>query len=410
MAKSQNETTVIVGAGHAAGTLATTLHQKGYPGRIVLVGDEPYLPYQRPPLSKAYLAGEVALDSLYLKPQATYDKAGVELRLGQRVAAIERGENALMLADGSRLSYERLVLATGSKVRRLEAPGAQLAGIHYLRTIADVEALRPELTPRRRLVIVGGGYIGLEVAAVATKLGAQVSVLETADRVMERVTGPEISAFFARKHGDAGVDLRTGTMVTGFVDDGAGRVAAVTCADGGTIDADLVLISIGIVPETGLAEAAGLACNDGICVDEYVRTEDEAILAIGDCTRHRNLFFDHPTRLESVANAVDQGRVAAATLCGGDAPYNAPPWFWSNQFDVRLQIAGLSAGYDQTVVRGPQDSGPFAVFYLKAGQLIAVDAVNAPPAFMVGKKLLAARVRPDPQALADEAVDLKSLL
>lgn len=372
------ERTVVVGAGHAAGMLITTLLQKQYDGEIVLVGDEPHAPYQRPPLSKVFLAGEAELESLYLKPRATYDQAGVELRLGQTVRAVDRDGKRVELAAGDRLSYDRLVLATGS-------------------------------TPRR-LVIVGGGYIGLEVAAVAVKAGLAVTVLEAEDRVMARATGPEVSVFFQRRHRRAGVDLRLGTAVTGFESDDDGRVRAVLGDDGSRVPADLVLIPVGIVPETALAEAAGLACDDGILVDEHCRTDDPDMLAIGDCTRHRNLYFDTPMWMESVANAVDQARVAAATLMGLEAVYDAAPWFRSNQYDIRLQIAGLCAGYDQTVLRGSPDGDEFAVFYLRDGRLIAVDAINDPRAFMAGKKLVAQRYEVDPARLADPATDLKSLV
>ncbi|MDT0617445.1 FAD-dependent oxidoreductase [Salinisphaera sp. P385] len=405
-----SETTVIVGAGHAAGMLTTTLIQKKYDGKIVIVGEEAHLPYQRPPLSKAYLSGEVELSSLYLKPQETYDKAGVTLSLDTRVEAIDRDSRELTLADGSGLTYDNLVLATGSQVRRIPVPGADLDGIHYLRTIADVDALRPALTAGQRLVIVGGGYIGLEVAAVAAKLGVSVTVLETEGRVMARVTGETISRYFERKHREAGVDLRTGTRVVAFEAGDDGQVSGVTCDDGSTVPADLVLVSIGIQPETTLAEAAGLPCDDGILVDEYTRTDDPHILAIGDCTRHRNLYFDQPVRLESVANAVDQARTAAATLTGGDQPYNAAPWFWSNQYDLRLQMVGLSEGHDATAIRGNPDDDAFAVFYLKQGKLVAVDAVNMPPAFMAGKKLVGARAAVEPATLIDLDVDLKSIM
>lgn len=406
------ERTIIVGAGHAAGMLIKTLLQNQYDGEIVLVGDEPHVPYQRPPLSKAFLAGETDLESLYLKPRASYDKAGVELRLGQTVRALDRDRKRVELAAGDSLPYDRLVLATGSIPRHLTVPGSQSKGIHYLRDIADVQALRGQLDDhQRRLVIVGGGYIGLEVAAVAVKAGLAVTVLEAEERVMARVTGPEVSDYFQHRHRQAGVDLRLGTAVTEFEADDAGWVRSVLCDDGSRVPTDVALISVGIVPETALAEAAGLACDDGILVDECCRTDDPDILAIGDCTRHRNLYFEKPVRMESVANAVEQARVAAATLMGLEAVYDAAPWFWSNQYDIRLQIAGLCVGYDQTVLRGsPADADEFAVFYLREGRLIAVDAINDPRAFMVGKKLVARRRRVDPAQLADRTTELKSLV
>lgn len=410
MVNKQKETTVIVGGGHAAGALMTTLLQNKYQHEVVLVGEELHPPYQRPPLSKNYLAGDVGQESLYLKPCSVYEGAGHQLRLGLRVEQIDRDKKIIRLSDQDTLKYGRLVLATGSHVRRLNAPGAELKGIHYLHDMADSDALRKQLLPGKRLVIVGGGYIGLEVAATAVKKGVNVTVLEAAERLMQRVTGPEMSSFFLAKHRDAGVDVCLNTAVIGFEADNQDRVAGVTLEDGGTVPADIVLVSIGIMPETALAEAAGLPCDDGIVVDEFTCTGDPDILAIGDCTRHRNLFFEQPQRMESVANAVDQARTAAATLMGEYKPYDAAPWFWSNQYDVRLQMVGLSKDHDQRVVRGNPGDGSFAVFYMREGHLIAVDAVNLPMAFMVGKKLVYQRKRVSSEALSDMDVDLKSLV
>lgn len=352
------------------------------------MGEEPHPPYQRPPLSKNYLAGEVDQASLYLKPRSVYENAGQQLRLGVRVEQIDRNNKTIRLSDQSMLKYDRLVLATGSHVRRLNAPGAGLKGIHYLHDIADTDALREQLVPGKRLVIVGGGYIGLEVAASAIKKGVNVTVLEAAQRLMQRVTGPEMSAFLNARHSAAGVIL----------------------ANGDTVPADIVLVSIGVIPETTLAETAGLPCDDGIVVDEFTRTGDPDILAIGDCTRHRNLFFEKMQRLESVANAVDQARTAAATLMGEEKPYDSAPWFWSNQYDVRLQMVGLSQNSDQRVLRGSAEDKEFAVFYLREGSVIAVDAVNLPVAFMVGKQLVQHRKSVCAKALSDPRTDLKSLV
>lgn len=406
----EKETTVVVGGGHAAGVLLTTLIQNQYRHQVVLVGEEHHPPYQRPPLSKNYLAGEVTRESLYLKPRSVYEEAGQKLRLGVRVEQIDRDSKTVRLSNQDTLKYDRLVLATGSHVRRLKAPGADLEGIHYLHDIADADALRDQLAPGKRLVIVGGGYIGLEVAASAVRKGVRVTVLEATGRLMQRVTGPEVSAFFHAKHGDAGVDIRLDTAVTGFETGAQGRVAGVTLANGGTVPADIVLVSIGVIPETTLAENAGLPCDDGIVVDEFTRTGDPDILAIGDCTRHRNLLFDEMQRLESVANAVDQARTAAATLMGEDKPYDSVPWFWSNQYDVRLQMAGLSGKHDHRVVRGHPGNGSFAVFYMREGHVIAVDAINLPMAFMVGKKLVSRGGKVDSEALGNPDIELKSLI
>jgi 3-phenylpropionate/trans-cinnamate dioxygenase ferredoxin reductase component len=410
MVNKKKETTVIVGGGHAAGALLTALLQKKYQHEVVLVGEEPHPPYQRPPLSKNYLAGEFDQASLYLKPRSVYESAGQQLWLGVRAEQIDRDEKSIRLSDQNTLKYDRLVLATGSHVRRLKAPGSDLEGIHYLHDIADADALRNQLLPGKRLVIVGGGYIGLEVAASAIKQGVHVTVLEAAERLMQRVTGPEMSAFFYAKHTDAGVDVRLDTVVTGFEAGDQGRVAGVTLIDGDNVAADIVLVSIGVIPETALADKAGLLCDDGIVVDEFTRTDDPDILAIGDCTRHRNLFFDKRQRLESVANAVDQARTAAATLMGEYIPYDSAPWFWSNQYDVRLQMVGLLQNHDQRVLRGSTNDKGFAVFYLREGCVIAVDAVNLPIAFMVGKQLVQKRKSVSAEVLSDTDIELKSLI
>ena len=410
MANKSQQVTVIVGGGHAAGALLAALLQGRYPHEVVLVGEEPHPPYQRPPLSKHYLAGEVEQESLYLKPRSLYDNAGYQLRLGVRVDQIDRDSKTVKLSDHSMIRYDHLVLATGSQVRRLTSPGAELKGIYYLHDIADADALREALVPGKRLVIVGGGFVGLEVAASAVKKGVSVTVLEAAERLMQRVTGPEMSAFFEARHRDAGVEVRLDTGVTGFETGDHGRVAGVRLANGDMVPADIVLVSIGVIPDTALAEAAGLACDGGILVDEFTRTDDPAILAIGDCTRHRNLFFEDRLRLESVANAVDQARTAAAVLMGEDKPYDSVPWFWSNQYDIRLQMVGLSQGHDQRVMHGhPADKG-FAVFYLRDGRVIAVDAVNLPIAFTVGKQLVQRRQAVSKDLLSDPHTDLKSLL
>lgn len=410
MTTSEKQTTVIVGGGHAAGALMTTLLQKKYQHEVILVGEEPHPPYQRPPLSKNYLAGDVDQASLYLKPRSVYESAGYQLRLGVRVDQVDRDSKTIRLSDQDTLKYDRLVLATGSHVRRLNAPGADLQGIYYLHDIADTDALRDQLAPGKRLVIVGGGYIGLEVAASAIKKGVNVTVLEAAERLMQRVTGPEVSEFFYTKHRDSGVDVRLNTAVIGLEAGDQGNVTGVTLANGSTVPADIVLVSIGVIPETALAEAAGLPCDDGIVVDEFTRTGDPSILAIGDCTRHRNLFFDKMQRLESVANAVDQARTAAATLMGEKKPYDSAPWFWSNQYDVRLQMVGLSQNHDQRVLRGCIEDEEFAVFYLREGCVISVDAVNLPMAFMVGKKLVHLGKKVNAEALGDLDCELKSLV
>jgi 3-phenylpropionate/trans-cinnamate dioxygenase ferredoxin reductase subunit len=398
---------IVVGAGHAAGQVVATLKQKKYPGRILLVGDERWYPYQRPPLSKKFLAGELAAERLYFKPAAFYDDPRIDVRLGTRVLAIDRGGRTVATDDGAGLHYDTLVLATGSRVRRLEIPGNDLAGVHYLRSIDDVNGLRPELDGGGRVVIIGAGYIGLEVAAVARQLGNEVAVVEMAERVMSRVVSPELSAFYQDVHRARGVNLRLSTGVKRIV--GRDRVDGVELSSGEVVPADSVVIGIGILPNVELAEAAGLAVDDGIVVDDHCRTADPAIFAVGDCTRHPNAILGRDLRLESVHNALEQAKTAAANICGEDVCYAQVPWFWSDQYDLKLQIAGLSQGYDQVVMRGDRESGSFACLYLRDGALIAVDAVNSPKEFMQSKALIAAHARIDPALLADKRVELKEM-
>ena len=378
---------VIVGAGQAAGQLVASLAQERFAEPVILIGDEPYLPYHRPPLSKKFLAGEMELDRLYLKPAAFYAQAGTVLRLGARVASIDRARRQVALIDGARIGYGTLVLATGSRARTLELPDAL-----YLRTIADVDAIRARFAPGKSLLIVGGGYIGLELAAVAIKQGLRVTVLEQAPRLMARGVGPVVSAFYARLHSAHGVDLRLGATGADFP------------------AADLVVVGVGAIPNVELARDAGLAVDDGILVDAQCRTNDPAILAIGDCARQHNPLVGRALRLESVHNALEQGRIAAATVGGRPAPAPQVPWFWSDQYDVKLQMAGLSAGHDQAVVRGdPVRGQSFAVFYLREGRLIAIDAVNRASEFMLSRQLIGEGARPDSARLADEGVAVKDL-
>lgn len=397
------ESIVIAGAGQAAAQLIASLAQDGFTGTVTLVGDEPHLPYQRPPLSKKFLAGELAFDRLYVKPAAFYEKAGTRLLLGTRVERIDRTAKSVTLSDGSHLAYSTLVLATGSRARTLPLPGADRRGVFFLRTIADVEALKAGFQPGKSLVVVGGGYIGLELAAVAAKQGLKVTVLEQAPRVMGRGVGPVVSRFYERLHREEGVDIRTGAAVHGIEAD------RVVCSDG-SHPADLVLIGAGAVPNVELARAAGLAVDDGITVDARCRTSDPAVYAIGDCTAQHHALFDRRLRLESVHNALEQGRMAAASICGKPAPAPQVPWFWSDQYDVKLQMVGLSAGHDEAVIRGDPEAGrSFAVFYLRHGALLAVDAVNRAPEFMMSKQLIADRVRLDPARLRDERVAVREL-
>jgi 3-phenylpropionate/trans-cinnamate dioxygenase ferredoxin reductase subunit len=397
---------VIVGASHASVQAIDTLRREGYTGRIVLVGDEPHLPYNRPPLSKKYLAGELARERLWLRSAQFYQQHGVETRLGVRVTAIDRGTQRVRLGDGGELGYDHLLLCVGSRPRLLGVPGQQLAGIHCLRTIADVDAIRADLAGARRMVVVGAGYIGLEAAACARQLGLDVTVLEAAERPLNRVVAPEVSSFYERRHAREGVHVLCRETVTGYL--GSGRVCAVACS-GREFPADLVIVGVGVQPDVTLAAAAGLRCQDGVWVDEHCRTSDPAIYAAGDCTNHPSVRYGRRVRLESVDNAVEQAKTAASNICGKAARHEHVPWFWSDQYDVKLQIAGLSAGHDQAILRGDPDGGSFALYYLAAGELIAVDAVNSMRDFMTGKKWIAERKRPDPALLADGSVDLKTI-
>jgi 3-phenylpropionate/trans-cinnamate dioxygenase ferredoxin reductase subunit len=414
MSAGGSESILIVGAGHAGGELATALRMEGCTAPIALVGEEDYLPYQRPPLSKAFLSGQVGIESLYLRPAATYEKHGIELLLGSQVGALDRGARCVELTNGRRLAYRKLALTTGGRVRRLppaiagEADGC--GNFHYLRTIRDVGRIQAQLEPGFRLVIIGGGYIGLEVAAVGVKRGLHVTVLEALPRVLARVTAPELSTFYEHVHREAGVDIRIDTTVTGFELDSSRDAVSAVLTSAGRVAADLVIVGIGLQPNVELAQAAGLEVTDGIVVDEFTVTSDPDIVAAGDCTNHPNSAFERRVRLESVPNAVEQARTAAAVLAGKPRAYDAVPWFWSDQYDLKLQMVGFSAGYDQLVLRGSTSGRAFAAFYLRAGRLIAADAVSRPHEFMIAKRLVAARATVDAANLADESFPLKSLL
>ncbi|MEM6708366.1 MAG: FAD-dependent oxidoreductase, partial [Pseudomonadota bacterium] len=343
---------LIVGAGHAAGQAAASLKQEGYEGEIRLLGDEPFIPYQRPPLSKAYLAGEQPLERVYLRPEKFYADKGIAVETNVRVDAIDAVAQTATTSSGAVHSYEHLILATGSRPRILRIDGSDLPGIHYLRTVADVDAIRSEIGEGKRIVIVGGGYIGLEVASVCVSHGMQVHVLEMEDRILKRVTTPHMSAYYHQLHEGRGVHLHVKTQVSGF--SGDGRVQQVHCGDT-SFDADLVIVGIGIIPNVELAEAAGIECDNGILVDDHCRTSAAGVWAIGDCTNHPNATLNRRLRLESVPNAMDQARVTAANICGKDKTYDAVPWFWSDQYELKLQMVGFSTDGDTHVIRGSQE-------------------------------------------------------
>ena len=402
---------LIVGAGQAAAQAAETLRKRGHVGPLTVVGDESLLPYQRPPLSKKYLAGQMEADRLLFRHAAHYQEHHVDLHLGFQAVKLDPQAQRVDVADGSHFEYERLLLATGSQPRLLPIPGAELAGVYYLRTAADVDRLRSELRPGRRGVIVGGGYIGLEVAATCRELGLEVTVVEALDRVMKRVVSPTVSEFYEAEHARHGVQILCGARVAQLLPSGDGggnqRVAAVRLADGREIPADFVLISIGVAPTDALARDAGLQCDDGIVVDEHCRTSDAHIWAAGDCTRHPSIHFGMRVRLESVDNAFEQGTSAALNMLGLATVHDKVPWFWSDQFDLKMVIVGLADGHDQVIVRGNPSSHGFSVCYLKAGELIAVETVNHIKDQMAARKLIPARARPDPIKLADDRIALK---
>lgn len=378
---------VIVGASHAGAQLAASLRQERWQGEIILVGNEGTLPYQRPPISKAYLAGKTTLDQLAIRSADFYTKQNISL-VNASVEVIDRFGGSLTLSTGQNLAYDKLALCTGANVRRLSVPGADLTGVYYLRTAADSELLRTAARSGGHAVIVGGGYIGLETAASLRGLGLQVTVLEATGRVLERVTAPEVSAFFDRIHREEGVDIRTDALVEALV--GETSVREVVLSGGEAIPADLVIVGIGVEPNTGLAEAAGLTVHDGVLIDSQARTSDPEIVAAGDCTCQDMARYGRRIRLESVPSAGEQAKVAAATICGKPKNIAALPWFWSDQYDLKLQIAGLNTGYDEVVVSGNPASGrAFTCFYLRQGQLIAADCVNRARDFVFSKRVIA---------------------
>ncbi len=403
------ERIVIIGAGQAGAQAAASLRQSQFDGEIVMFGEEPAHPYQRPPLSKAYLKGELAMERLLLRPPAFYEANRILLRTGEKVVGLDRAARNVITDDGAQFGYDKALLATGAPPRRLNAPGAELRNIFYLRTMVDADAIRAALDGKERIVIVGAGYIGLEVAAVARAAGLDVTVLEMADRVLARVAGAPVSSFYEALHKDAGVDLRLGATLAGF----AGADGALTGAElssGEVIPCGAALVGVGARPAMNLAAAAGLETGDGIIVDDHSRTNDNSIWAAGDCTNFPSARYGRRVRLESVPNAVEQAKVAAANMAGGDEVYDPLPWFWSDQYDVKLQTVGLGHGYDALVVRGSPGARAFSVWYFSGDEILAVDAINDPAAFLTGKKLIAARAVVDRERIADAAADLKALL
>lgn len=406
---SEHKTAAIIGGSHAAAQLAPSLRQEGWEGRIVVISDDSSLPYHRPPLSKAYLSGEKDAESLLIRAPAMYEKFNIEFLLNTRAEKIDRQAKTIELSNGETLSYDKLAFSTGARVRKLPIPGADLKAVHYLRDLGDAEAIKQDLKPGGKAVIVGGGYIGLETAALLRKIGMEVCVLETMDRVLQRVTAEEISAFYTRVHTEEGVDIKTGVMATEIA--GSDRAEAVICNTGDRVEADLVIIGIGVIPNTELAESIGLEVNNGIVVNEYAQTADPDIVAAGDCTNHPNPIYGINLRLESVPNATDQAKTAAASICGQQKAYASLPWFWSDQYDLKLQIAGLNQGYDSVAIRGDiEGSRSFVAWYLKGGKVIAADCVNRPMEFMLAKQLIVSDKTIEVERLTDDSIDAKTLM
>ncbi len=392
---------VIIGAGQAGSSLAVKLRALGYTDAITLIGAEPVPPYQRPPLSKKYMLGDMALERLFLRPESFYAEQNITLRTGEAVHAIDPAAKTVTLGGGV-LPYDKLALTTGSDPIHLPAAiGGDLGGVYTMRTLADADAMAPEFVKGRHVLIIGGGYIGLEAAAVAAQRGLKVTLVEMAERILQRVAAPQTSDYFRALHRKHGVDIREGVGLEKL--NGTGRVTSASLTDGSTLDIDFAIVGIGIRPATTLAEAAGLTIDNGIRVDGLGRTSDPSIFAAGDCTSFP--YKGGRIRLESVPNAIEQAEATAAAMLGGDTEYLAKPWFWSDQYDVKLQIAGLNTGYDHVVSRAGT-----SFWYYKGDTLLAVDAMNDPRAYMVGKRLIESGKSPDPQAVADPETDLKTLL
>lgn len=408
-------TTLIVGGGHAGGEAALALRQGGYSGRIVLIAAENTLPYQRPPLSKAFLQTDVEPEKLLIRAAANFTKAEVEMVLGRKVIGIDRQTRTARLEDGTEMVWDNLILATGSRARKLPLPdplSGEPTNLLYLRNLADAQRLKAALQPGSRLLVIGGGFIGLEVASAAVALGLQVTVLESQERLLARVTAAEVSRFYEQLHRARGVEIITGARIERFdLDDVGASLSGVTLTDGRRFAADVVLAGIGAIPRTELAERAGLEVDDGILVNEFCQCSDPAIYAIGDCSRHDNPIYGRQLRLESVPNAVDQARVAAHSINGAAKPYAPIPWFWSDQYELKLQMVGLSEGYDQLVLRGDPEQQSFVAFYFAAGKLVAADCVNRSSEFALVRRLVQAGITHDAAgSLANSEKSLKDLL
>ncbi len=401
---------LIVGAGHGGAQAAIALRQRGFAGTLAIVGEEPELPYERPPLSKDYLAGDKPFERIMIRPAAYWAEREVAMLTGMRVNAVDAAAHRVTLSGGETIDYGKLIWATGGHPRRLTLSGHDLVGVHGVRSREDVDRMIGELASTTEVVVIGGGYIGLEAAAVLTKLGKHVTVLEALDRVLARVAGEPLSRFYEAEHRAHGVDVRLGCSVE-CIEEADGRATGVRLATGEVLPAQMVIVGIGIIPAVEPLIAAGAAGGNGVAVDEHCRTSLPDIYAIGDCAAHSNAFADGATiRLESVQNANDQATLVAKAITGEPEAYKAVPWFWSNQYDLRLQTVGLSIGHDDAVVRGDIASRSFSIVYLRQGRVIALDCVNAVKDYVQGRALVVAGAKVDPERLADASVPLKELL
>lgn len=400
---------IVIGAGQAGQSVVTTLRARGFDGQITLIGEEPVPPYQRPPLSKAYLSGEIGEDRLWVQTPQAWDEQKVDMRTGLRALAIDRDGKSVTFDDGSSQAYDHLVFATGSRVRELPVDGADLDGVRYLRNIADVDALKAEVRTGRRIAIIGGGYIGLEAASVASKLGAEPVVIEAMPRLLARVAPEALSSFYLEAHQKRGVQVRLDSQVRRLLGD-AGRVRAVELADGTEIACDSALVGIGVLPNIELARDAGIECDNGILVDEKGQTSADGIYAIGDCCNQHNWLAGQRMRLESVPNALEQGKLVAAAICSQPLPRREVPWFWSDQFDLKLQTAGLMQAANGSVIRQGDNPDQITIFHLRDEVLVAADCVNDPQSFMASKMMIMKGAKPSPDDLANTEVLMKDIM
>ena len=402
------ENLVIVGAGQSAIQCITSLRKEDYPGLITLVGEEEHLPYQRPPLSKGFLEDTVSNERLYFKKLEFFIENKVKLKLGTKAEEIDIENNNIHLSDNTKLSFDKLVFATGSSVRKLDFPGKDLNSIHYLRGLDDALSIKKDLQTRQNIVVVGAGYIGLEVAAIAAKQNKSVTVIEMADRVMNRTVDPQISDYYLNLHQKNGVTFKFNTSLKEII--GTNNPEKVVCSDGSEVAADMVVIGAGIMPNVELAENAGLSCDNGIVVNEFGKTDHADIYACGDCTNHPNKLLNKKIRLESVHNAMEQSKTVASSIINKSLAYNQIPWFWSDQYDHKLQIVGLSGDHDKVIMRGDMSEAKFMLFYTKDDKLIAVDAVNNSKEFLICKKLVANKVTIKPDEISNPATNLNDLI